>query len=826
MIISPPFLPDRAGSSEEAWLDAAMAQPASRLASTNAPEGSFPLSLKLGWHNGVHIQAPASGGAHLPVRAVADGKVVFVHAPTAPNNDLGHPLNYNPFHADTPTAAWTSDGFVVIEHRTDIGAEGDVATEVVYYSACMHMASIANCPKTAAPWAVGDAVCRKDALGTPGLIYGHEGQVHFEICCDEANLRRLTRRGPDWVDPLAMPPPTANGRVDSIFGSVYIYLPAAAPISTSMPTSQLRVANGSGGAASAGSGHFLPNTLHNPQWVQITCEKGAATLTSYDSSGARIGAPRSDSRYDYIGGAGASAAVKAAASQSFEYDLYAVCNDRHGALNAAPRAASSPSGWYELLRFGRNLGPDPLPANAAHWRKIVTPAGELWADLNAPGTFKFSDADFLPVMGWNCFDDDPNADLRCDSLRMKTLIRDPDPKNEQRMERAELARRLGDASVRTKLRRTICKFPSEWDRTTIEARYGWLETEDFKTADDDAAGAQKWDRFVKHARAVTFADLPKAFLDADWRFHPREFVGLMRKCGWLSEREVKQLIPLHALRFGRAPHSRALGHLWEPIADRNASPRSNPVLRDHRIPLNRMMRKYFINTPMRQVSFFGNAIQETGWLGALDESGGSTYWYTPWHGRGFLQLTHASNYLSYWAWRGRHIPVALKTALETAQATEQGKLANLRSMTAMQDANFSGLTLEMQGWRAALEAPRQPPAAENTLAPTDSAGFYWASLRLAQYADGVHVLERVVVNTINGQGAKVYYRSPAFWQTSAGVNLPASIANTYNHALNGFDSRCCAYGYAIAVLTEEYFPDDRGLLGLAFPEGYLPRSAE
>jgi hypothetical protein len=96
------------------------------------------------------------------------------------------------------------------------------------------------------------------------------------------------------------------------------------------------------------------------------------------------------------------------------------------------------------------------------------------------------------------------------------------------MERAELARRLGDASVRTKLRRTICKFPSEWDRTTIEARYGWLETEDFKTADDDAAGAQKWDRFVKHARAVTFADLPKAFLDADWRFHPREFVGLMR----------------------------------------------------------------------------------------------------------------------------------------------------------------------------------------------------------------------------------------------------------------------------------------------------------
>ena len=97
MIISPPFLPDRAGQSEEAWLDAAMAQPASRLASTNAPEGSFPLSLKLGWHNGIHIQAPRSGGTHLPVRAIADGKVIFVHAPTVPNNEVKHPLNYNLF---------------------------------------------------------------------------------------------------------------------------------------------------------------------------------------------------------------------------------------------------------------------------------------------------------------------------------------------------------------------------------------------------------------------------------------------------------------------------------------------------------------------------------------------------------------------------------------------------------------------------------------------------------------------------------------------------------------------------------------------------------
>lgn len=623
MIISPPFLPDRAGASEEAWLDAAMAQPASRLASTNAPEGSFPLSLKFGWHNGLHIQAPRSGGAYLPVRAIADGKVVFVHAPTAPNNDVKHALNYNPFHADMPTAAWTSDGFVVVEHRTEIGAEGNTLTEVVYYSACMHLAGIANCPKTKAPWAVGDAVYRKDELGTPGQIYGHEGQIHFEICCDEANLRRLTRRGPDWVDPLDPPAPVADGRTDSVFGGVYVYLPGGTPTSTSQPISQLRVVSGAGGAASAASDHFVPNTLHNPQWVQITYEKGAATLTSFDRFGALIGSPRNDSRYDYISGANASAAVKAAAGQSFEYDLYSISNDRHGALDASIQAASSPSGWYELLRFGRNLGRDPLPANAAHWRKIVTPAGEVWADLNAQGTFKFSDADFLPVMGWNCFDDDPNADLRCDSLHLKTLIRDPDPRSEQRMERAQLAKRLGEASVRAKLRRTICKFPSEWDQTTIEARYGWLETEDFKTADDDATGAQKWDRFVKHARALTFVDLPKAFLDADWRFHPREFVGLMRKCGWLSLREMAQLLPRRSEAASR------VGWMESVRRFRDGSTQGNGIPAGLHVALDRAFRKYGLTeSGLRQAHFLSQCFQETGALRYNTETGNDRYFRT------------------------------------------------------------------------------------------------------------------------------------------------------------------------------------------------------
>ncbi|NHB63165.1 hypothetical protein [Photorhabdus sp. RW14-46] len=81
---------------------------------------------------------------------------------------------------------------------------------------------------------------------------------------------------------------------------------------------------------------------------------------------------------------------------------------------------------------------------------------------------------------------------------------------------------------------------------------------------------------------------------------------------------------------------------------------------------------------------------------------------------------------------------------------------------------------------------------------------------MAKYADQPHALERYQVPT--NQGNKVYYRSPSFWEASAAVNLPRSVGKLYHRSLNGFDSRCCAYGYAIAVLSEIKFPNSHNFL--------------
>ncbi|WP_232301111.1 hypothetical protein, partial [Caldimonas taiwanensis] len=110
---------------------------------------------------------------------------------------------------------------------------------------------------------------------------------------------------------------------------------------------------------------------------------------------------------------------------------------------------------------------------------------------------------------------------------------------------------------------------------------------------------------------------------------------------------------------------------------------------------------------------------------------------------------------------------------------------------------------------------------EDFYAPSDSAGFYWLKTGMARYADEAHEVQRQVVWT--DQGFKVCYRSAAFWRASAAVNLPSAVQHLYSSALNGFDARCCAYGVALAVLTERRLPDEQGQHTQWYPEGYTRR---
>jgi hypothetical protein len=105
---------------------------------------------------------------------------------------------------------------------------------------------------------------------------------------------------------------------------------------------------------------------------------------------------------------------------------------------------------------------------------------------------------------------------------------------------------------------------------------------------------------------------------------------------------------------------------WESISLPNAGiilDGSSTEALTRRNDLNKALRKFLVVTPARLACFFGNATQETQWYQKFHEA--SPYWYKPWDGRGFLQLTHASNYIKYWEFKGEAVSPQVKQTLAT-----------------------------------------------------------------------------------------------------------------------------------------------------------------
>jgi len=763
MLISPPFLPDRgANQTEDQWLDAAMAE---------AEDGVFPVSSRLAWHGGRHLVAPtSSNGGQLPVRAIADGRVLFTRERTA-TEDRNHPLWYD--------QGYTSDAVVVIEHNTEIGADAnDRPVPLQYYSVYQHLLTIETSVRA------GQPIRRKDTIGTAGHIAGAPGRIHFEICLDTENLTRLVGRTSGTLSLVR------DGRTDVLYGEVYFRLPAGTPVYSAQPP--------------LGSVEVPPSlavlTRSEEDWfVGLLYQGGEARLTTRLLDGRQVGTTYTEPNQG-------------------EYRLF----DRAQALSQAVRQTNEaakrpndpvpcPAACQELLRWGRVTGPDALtPPTTPHWRQINTPAGLGWVNLNATGVTKYSDADFPQWRGWQLIDDSADRDSRCDSAALRALL---DTNSDGRVTVNELQAQLASATVRERLSRTICRFPSEWESSSLDHRWGWLRTSSPEFP--EPLSDKDWTAFRAYAQSLCFAC--PALFTAQWRIEPKAFIRHLRQCGWRSGKEIRQMVPSNAIRT-------AQGRMfWERVAEPSLA--ADSLLGRHQVPLNKALRTYGVNTPFRQAAFFGNAIQETQWLGGLAEFLGHTLWYAPWQGRGFLQLTGPGNYVDYWRWRGRAVPEVLRQSMVDAY-DRMYKNSSLRASRLLADTNFAGLSEQMKNWRADVSGgdPRSAPGAEELWSPSDSAGYYWLKNNMARYADEPHVIERVAVAT--SQGQKVYYRSPAFWRASAAVNLPASVNNLYSRALNGFDSRCSAYGVILAVLTELLLPAASGQAGVWYPEGYSRRAVE
>ncbi|WP_155632820.1 peptidoglycan DD-metalloendopeptidase family protein, partial [Burkholderia cepacia] len=186
-------------------------------------KGAFPVSHQFGWHGGVHLVAPGGDANPEPVRAIADGEIVYAcpSAPKPKTTPTGEERDANPLYY---YAGWTSNGVVILKHRTEIG-EG---VEVVFYSIYQHLSTVAK-----ADWKSGDKVYRKDPIGKAGDIYGKSNRIHFEIVADKANVERLMGRSEGKLE-------VAEGRRSCVWGDMHIVIPAGAPLYTVNPRTETR----------------------------------------------------------------------------------------------------------------------------------------------------------------------------------------------------------------------------------------------------------------------------------------------------------------------------------------------------------------------------------------------------------------------------------------------------------------------------------------------------------------------------------------------------------------------------------------------------------
>jgi predicted chitinase len=641
MIISPPFLP----ASGLTASDASKPDPMMDLIDQFeiGHHGAWPVTFDRRSHCAIHLNP---GEQTEPVRAIADGDVVAYRvcknaiSDGTTDSTTGQPvLNSNA-------------GFVLLRHKTDTG-DGRTIT---FYSLYMHLLDMTSqehiVPQPNDPPETGSAnalpkwlldtaggkdgvvqsggtkkVYRKDMLGYVGQ---HQGvaHLHFEIFMADGDFTA-------WFDKVQIgvkipaQPTTGDYWGHSYFvisGPKEFYPQPAGGDETWFP----RVPGGSLGAG---------DTLYVEAWFNKGQRFTRAWIDKGGSGSVTLltPAPIADP-YDN-------------AQKHYEYDLY----ERAMALYPA-----CPSDGYEMLRFGRILSDHPTLTGAACATWIAVPLDENgtlgYVNIAPDAIKKPSDADFPFFTGWQKVDSDntPFNDAgRCDYATLcgltgiqdslpsaQPLEADPNNNNEVNLQLASYVQNTD--GVDEKLRGMVFKARSEWDPSNNEERYKDLnDPYGFfgKQKDTNPDGYTKFTDFLSKFQFLDKTPLAGQQL---WFFHPLAFIRHFRKCGWFAAEEIAQCVPrsvlsLHGTQFV------ATTRAWnDALAQGNA----------WKSELNLALRKYRISsTKERATHFLAQLMEESGWLKAVREYHGEDKSYSPYYGRGLIQLTHMPNYSKYGEFR-------------------------------------------------------------------------------------------------------------------------------------------------------------------------------
>jgi predicted chitinase len=429
-----------------------------------------------------------------------------------------------------------------LRHTTDIG-EGANATQVTFFSIYMHLNEIDLDLKKLK---IGARINRKTELGTAGFCYGDAYEMHFELVCNAENLKKIVGRASGKLDV------SKNGRTDALYGDIHFHVNAGVEVFDVLPGTMTKhtVKGGETWQDIAANPEYEctleelkswnqkantyskddPDPAKDPKKgqpragstltirikpkktptkenmvVTLSFDKGNCKLTTFHEDPKGYWVPFS-AKSDYE--AARVDATKTAAGK--EYGLYKKAEK----LAEQHRTAKTPpsiSAVYELLRFGRVIGPDSLgDAQVANLQEIRFNGENRFINLNDPARIKvFSDADFPHFAGWSLIEDDTdNKDCRCESPTILKWLDDvgekPVPKTAA--QQSERERRMTRPSFIRKMEKAILRIPSDWDADNITERWDWLmkEEETKEVGLPQAMSTDNFARLTAHVKKLAF----------------------------------------------------------------------------------------------------------------------------------------------------------------------------------------------------------------------------------------------------------------------------------------------------------------------------------
>ncbi|KVO08233.1 hypothetical protein WJ70_23870 [Burkholderia ubonensis] len=677
MIISPPFLPASGLTSNDASRPDPMMDAVDQLEIGH--HGVYPVAFDRRFHGGIHL---APNEQNEPVRAIADGDVVAYRV-------CRNALSDGRIDSATGQPELNSNaGFVLLRHTTDTG-DGRTIT---YYSLYMHLLDMSEqediAPQPNDPAATGSAnalpkwlldtaegkdgvvqpggtkkVYRKDMLGYVGR---HQGvrHLHFEIFMADDDFTAWFEQDGHKVQLGEKNPvqPTSG----DYWGHTYFVIPGPKDF-VSQPAGMSdtwfpRVPGGSIGENDTlyVEAWFNKGRRYTQAWIDRG-NSGSVTLLTPD--------PVADP-YD-------------SDTKQYEYDLY----DRSVALYSA-----CPSDGFEMLRFGRILSDHPTLSGAACDTWVAVPVDENgnqgYVNIASDAIIKLSDADFPFFKDWQKVDEDNtpfNHDGLCgyDELCRLTGVADPQAtsgmispleydRNNDDSANLQLAGYVRNAEgAREKLRGLVCKARSEWDPSDNDERYQGLNEPDGFFGKQKDTNPDGYAKFIEFLSKFQFLDKTSLAGQKVWFFHPLKFIRHFRKCDWLSAVEIAQCIPrimfsLRGTQFVSGSHS------WRDAFQQGGA---------WEVDLNVAMRKYRISSTRERVThFLAQLMEESGWLTAVREYYGERKSYSPYYGRGLIQLTHMTNYVKYGEFRKFPIDSTVSAKYESLKWNPDVLLADTNSV--------------------------------------------------------------------------------------------------------------------------------------------------